>query len=209
MKTIFEYKGYLGSAEVDVDDGVLHGKLLFIRDTVSYAGATVEELRSAFHAAVDDYLAACKEIGDKPDVPLKGSFNVRVGPERHRDTAIAALREHIGLNDFVCQALDASLRRARATALVADTNCEGLTVDVEGCPQEVTLDLTASAHSTRYSTGYSTHSAGAYYCIVDGDMIRIIRGDTGTGVLTGPDLELWNEPIRRAGSNYPFKFRPR
>jgi len=110
MSSHFEYQGYLGSADVDAENDVLHGKLLFIRDAIGYSAPTVQELRRAFEAAVDDYLATCAEEGDEPDVPCKGSFNVRFGPERHREAALRARQEGIGLNDYVCAALDEAAR---------------------------------------------------------------------------------------------------
>jgi predicted HicB family RNase H-like nuclease len=109
MTNQFEYQGYVGSAEVDIENGVLFGRLLFIRDAIGYNAATVEELKQAFEDAVDDYLAACKEDGSEPDVPCKGSFNVRVGPERHRKVAIAARNQGIDLNEFVVAALDKAI----------------------------------------------------------------------------------------------------
>jgi predicted HicB family RNase H-like nuclease len=109
MTDHFEYAGYFGSAEVDSENGILFGRLLFIRDAIGYQAATVPELKVAFREAVDDYLAACKEEGSEPDVPCKGSFNVRVGPERHRKVAIAARVAGEGLNDFVVHALDSAL----------------------------------------------------------------------------------------------------
>src|SRR5688500_634061 len=105
----FEYKGYLGSAEVAIEDGVLFGKLLFIRDVVTYTADSVSALETAFKEAVDDYVQSCVQLGDQPDVPCKGTFNVRVGSERHRDVAIAARAQGLGLNEFVCSALDAAL----------------------------------------------------------------------------------------------------
>ena len=106
MTNQFEYGGYIGSAEVDAENHVLFGRLLFIRDAIGYSAETVEGLESAFREAVDDYLAACAEEGSEPDVPCKGSFNVRVGPERHRKVALAARSQGLGLNEFVCVALD-------------------------------------------------------------------------------------------------------
>lgn len=101
MKACFEYKGYLGSAEVSVEDNVLHGKLLYINDVVSYEAQSPQELEQAFKEAVEDYLATCREAGDEPDVPFKGSFNVRVGPEVHRESVLAAEREGLKLNEWV------------------------------------------------------------------------------------------------------------
>ena len=118
MSSHFEYKGYLGSAEVDIDGGALVGKLLFIRDTIAYSALSIAQLQAAFQEAVDDYLAACEEDGDEPELPLKGSFNVRVGPERHRQIAVAARRMEIGLNDFVSLALDVALQNNPVVTVV-------------------------------------------------------------------------------------------
>jgi predicted HicB family RNase H-like nuclease len=112
-----EYKGYIGSAEVDAENDVLVGKLLYIRDTITYTARTPAKLRAAFQEAVDDYLATCEEEGDEPDVPFKGSFNVRVGPARHRAAAIAARLKDIGLNEFVCFALDSATNEVRQTVV--------------------------------------------------------------------------------------------
>ena len=72
MSNVFEYLGYLGSAEVDADSRALVGKLLFIRDVITYSASSVPELEIEFKAAVDDYLATCAELGDEPDIPCKG-----------------------------------------------------------------------------------------------------------------------------------------
>lgn len=106
-----KYKGYFGSADISVEDNVLHGRLLFIKDVVSYEAETPQELRLAFHEAVDDYLATCAELGDTPDAPFKGTFNVRVGQDRHREAVLAARRRGQSLNDYVTQAIDFSLSK--------------------------------------------------------------------------------------------------
>ncbi len=104
MTKHLEYEGYIGSIEVDVDEGFLYGRLLFLRDVVSYRADDVAGLKAAFEAAVDDYLQTCKEMGEAPDVPCKGSFNIRVGAELHRKAALAAERETISLNEWVRRA---------------------------------------------------------------------------------------------------------
>jgi predicted HicB family RNase H-like nuclease len=50
----FEYKGYSGTVEASIEDGVLHGKILFVSDLVTYEADTVTALKSEFEAAVDD-----------------------------------------------------------------------------------------------------------------------------------------------------------
>lgn len=109
MKPQFEYKGYFGSAEVNMVDNILHGKLMFITDIVTYAADSPEKLKTAFEEAVDDYLKTCDELGDEPNIPFAGSFNVRLGSARHKHAAFAAIQQDTSLNDWICQAIDVSL----------------------------------------------------------------------------------------------------
>lgn len=114
MKPKFEYKGYFGSADVSIEDNLLHGRLLFIRDVVNYAADTPKDLEAAFQEAVDDYLATCEECGDAPDIPFKGVFNVRFSPELHKDCALAALRDEVSLNEWVQTACKSRLAHKKA-----------------------------------------------------------------------------------------------
>ena len=66
MSTMLEYKGYLGSVEYSDEDEVLHGRLEFIRDLVTYEGEDAKGIKAAFQEAVDDYLELCEAEGRKP-----------------------------------------------------------------------------------------------------------------------------------------------
>ena len=110
MSDLLQYKSYFGTVEHSVKDNCLHGKLAFIRDLLTYEATTVEDLVSEFHSAVDDYLVDCAQMGREPDIPCKGSFNVRPGPKRHR-AAIMALKNGQKLNAFVNEAIDEKLQR--------------------------------------------------------------------------------------------------
>lgn len=105
MGNMLQYRGYYGSIEASPEDNCLFGKLQFIRALASYEGQTVAELTQAFQAAVDDYLADCGTLGRTPEVPCKGSFNVRVGHDLHLAASVAANRQHITLNDLTRRAL--------------------------------------------------------------------------------------------------------
>jgi len=106
---ILKYKGYEGTAELDMTRNVCRGKVLFIKDLVTYESATPAELQEQFHSAVDDYLDTCQQLGRSPAKPFKGLFNVRVSPELHRAAALRAAEESITLNDVVVRALDGYL----------------------------------------------------------------------------------------------------
>lgn len=113
-----EYKGYLGSVEVEMTELFVFGRLLFIRDVVSYRAHDLKQIRSAFEAAVDDYLLTCAELHEAPEVPCKGTFNVRIGPELHQKVALAASRQGVSLNEWV---KDACARKAWANDKGNDT----------------------------------------------------------------------------------------
>ncbi len=101
MKNTMEYKGYIGSVEFSEIDGLFFGKVQGIRSLISYEGATASELVEDFHGAVDDYLALCEEEGEQPEIAYKGSLNVRLGQELHRNAAIYAIAHQQTLNSFI------------------------------------------------------------------------------------------------------------
>lgn len=109
MSDLLTYKGYFGSAQYSAADEVFHGKLEGINDLVTYEGTTVQELLDAFREAVEDYLEMCKDIGKEPNKTYKGSFNVRIPGELHRDAAVFAASRDISLNDFVRTAIQYAL----------------------------------------------------------------------------------------------------
>jgi len=111
MSKIFEHNGYLGSAEVSVEDRCLYGKILFINDVVTYEADTFEKLEIEFIAAVKDYIETCKEIGKEPQKSFKGSFNVRIREELHRKAALEAVKEDISLNEFISKAIEAYIHK--------------------------------------------------------------------------------------------------
>jgi predicted HicB family RNase H-like nuclease len=106
MKDMMKYKDYFGSVHYNDEDGVFHGKIEFIRALVSYEGTDVKGLRKAFHDAVNDYLALCKEQNRNPERPFKGSFNVRVPSSLHQAAMQKASARGISLNQFMQKAIE-------------------------------------------------------------------------------------------------------
>lgn len=117
MSNYLNYKGYTGSVEFSEEDDCLFGKVLGIRALISYEGKSVAELREDFQGAVDDYLEACAESGTEPEKPYKGSFNVRVSPEIHREAAICAAQQGTSLNGFIAAALEKAIQAVQGKAV--------------------------------------------------------------------------------------------
>ncbi|MCY4289440.1 MAG: type II toxin-antitoxin system HicB family antitoxin [Aestuariivita sp.] len=108
---MLEYKGYLGVIDYSEDDDVLHGRLEFIRDLVTYEGTDTKSLKVAFRDAVDDYIELCEGEGRTPETPLRGSFNVHPGHDLHRRAALLAKSRNTNLNTVVSDALRIYLDR--------------------------------------------------------------------------------------------------
>ena len=106
MKNTMEYKGYTGSVEFSAEDKFFFGKVLGIRTLLSYEGTNAEELLKDFHEAVDEYLAYCADNGLEPESAYKGSFNVRVSAELHKQAAVYARENNISLNGLVEKAME-------------------------------------------------------------------------------------------------------
>lgn len=106
MSEFLEYKKYYGSVHFSAEDEVFYGKIIDINALVTFEGSTVKQLKAAFQEAIDDYLETCKELGQEPEKPYKGSFNIRISPDLHRQAAQRAMLNGVTLNDFVKKAID-------------------------------------------------------------------------------------------------------
>lgn len=105
MNTL-NYKGFVGSVAFSEEDNIFFGKIEGINGLVNFEGASVQELRNAFHEAVDDYLTYCAETGIAPRKSYTGTLNVRISPETHGRIAMLASKAGISINAFIKQALD-------------------------------------------------------------------------------------------------------
>ncbi len=109
MNTL-NYKGFVGVFNYVEDEEILFGKIEGITDLVTFQGESVKEIKEAFEEAVDDYKELCKEIGKEPYKSFKGSFNVRIAPNLHREVFLEAKRLNINLNQFVQNSLEQAIK---------------------------------------------------------------------------------------------------
>ena len=100
------YKGYSASIEFDAEDRLFVGHLAGVRDIVGFHGSSVAELETAFHEAVDDYLAACKKLGQAPNKPASGRVMLRLPPEVHARASARAQVEGVSFNQWATKVLD-------------------------------------------------------------------------------------------------------
>jgi predicted HicB family RNase H-like nuclease len=111
------YKGYSAAVSFEPEDGVFAGRLLGINDVVGFHAESVGELRTVFHEAVEDYIAACAKAGKAPERPYSGQIMVRVAPEVHANAALAAQLAGKSLAKWTEEKLKAAAEAEAGTAI--------------------------------------------------------------------------------------------
>jgi predicted HicB family RNase H-like nuclease len=109
MTTLPPYKGF--QASVEYDDGVLLITVLHINDSISATCVDAGDVIPTFQDLVDDYIETCRELGEEPNRPFKGSFNVRIAPVLHQKAVMAAASLQMTLNSWVSDAIREKLER--------------------------------------------------------------------------------------------------
>jgi predicted HicB family RNase H-like nuclease len=100
-----KYKDYYASVEFSDEDGVFYGRVFGINDRITFDGDNAKKLRISFEEAVDGYLEICSQIGKKPEKAYKGTFNVRISPQLHRELAVYSTVHGKTLNSTVEEAI--------------------------------------------------------------------------------------------------------
>ena len=122
MNDILQYKDYYASIHFSSEDEVFFGKVLAINDLINFEGASVKQLKKAFQEAVEDYLETCRAVGKEPDKTYKGTFNVRIPTDLHKEAAIFAALNNVSLNDFVKTAIHYALQHKKDVNKAFQTN---------------------------------------------------------------------------------------
>ena len=105
-----KYKGYTGVVELDEEQGTLYGRVIGLRDLITFQGDSVPEVVQAFQDSVNDYLEFC-DRGVDPEKPYSGNFVVRHEPQLHRTIANEAEVQNVSLNSLIASALEKAFAR--------------------------------------------------------------------------------------------------
>lgn len=109
MNSMLEYRGYHATITYDADDELFVGQVFGITDSLNFHGSSIEELKRMFAQSIDNYLDLCKQVGKEPEKEFKGSFNVRIPSELHREISMLAAQQKVTLNQYVINALSKSI----------------------------------------------------------------------------------------------------
>lgn len=108
---MMEYKGYKAQIDFDNEAGVFHGEAINTRDSIVFRGRSVDELRTAFERAVEEYLEQTAQPGQDSDKPFSGKLTLRLSPELHRRITVAAQQGGQPLNQWIIDCLETAVDR--------------------------------------------------------------------------------------------------
>ena len=103
---MMKYNRYIARIEYDEEDRIFVGRLASIEDIVSFHGATVDELETAFHESVDHYLEVSKRTGRPAQKPYSGNLMLRINPDIHAAVATASQVQGKSINQWATEVLD-------------------------------------------------------------------------------------------------------
>ena len=62
---MMEYKGYQAKVEIDNETKLFHGKVINLRDVITFEVDCINDFLQSFHDSVDDYLEFCRARSER------------------------------------------------------------------------------------------------------------------------------------------------
>lgn len=106
MSNAMSYKGYTAKVEYSEEDECFIGRIAGIRAIIGFHGGSVTELKKAFRATVDNYIAVAQARGEEPEKPFSGRMMLRLPSQVHARVSFAAERAGLSVNQWATQALE-------------------------------------------------------------------------------------------------------
>ena len=104
--------GYIGQVEMDEVADILSGRVIGIRDGITFEGKTPKEVKKAFNEAIDAYKALCKREGKEPERSFSGNIPFRTTPKIHEDIYKASQLAGQSINSWMNDILAAAVQKA-------------------------------------------------------------------------------------------------
>ena len=100
-----QYKNYTCQVTYYNVKDQLVGRVLGMSQIPNVSARTLDELKTEFHRAVDEYLLSCDNAGKKPAQAFTGNYTVRTSPAIHEALALYAAQQEVKFSQVIQQAL--------------------------------------------------------------------------------------------------------
>lgn len=102
---MMDYKGYKAQIDFDAEGGTFVGEVINTRDGITFTGRSVDELKRAFEAAVDEYLDMASDMATNVGHPYSGRIALHIHPLLHRAVATCAQRDGKSISAWIADRL--------------------------------------------------------------------------------------------------------
>jgi predicted HicB family RNase H-like nuclease len=105
------YRGFTAAIEYDEESGHLVGRVIDSDSAITFGvDPKTQEPREVFETLIDEHLAYCRKRGIEPSKSYSGRFQVRLGPDLHREIDTTARARGMSINDFMREAASRALQ---------------------------------------------------------------------------------------------------
>lgn len=120
-----QYKGYIGTVELDTATAKLHGRMLNIPSKFKYdlyldSYSPYYTIEDNFKQVVDWYEEECAKQGKVPETPSSGNLEICITPELHAAALNFARERDIDISQLVSLALSRMLGTDNPNLLPSD-----------------------------------------------------------------------------------------
>lgn len=102
---MMEYKGYKAQIDFDEEDNLFYGEVINSDQGICFSGRSVDELRRAFEASVEDFIEWYRGQSGGPPIPYSGCLLIRLDPALHQSIAAQASSEGKPINTWIAERL--------------------------------------------------------------------------------------------------------
>ncbi len=106
---IMKLDGYTAKIAYDSNLDQFRGEIVGINGSADFYGKSPANLRSEFRKSLKVFLEVCEARNLPPMKEYSGKFNLRIPPRLHSEIAAQDKAEDKSLNQWVSEALDASV----------------------------------------------------------------------------------------------------
>lgn len=110
MNNTISYKGFTAKVEFSADDNLFVGRLIGMKDIVTFHGETVGELKNSMKETVDFYIEVCKKTGTKAKKNYSGKVMLRLPGKLHEQIAELAESSGKSINEWGKEVFESAVK---------------------------------------------------------------------------------------------------
>ncbi len=110
MNNTLTYRGFTAKVEFSADDNLFVGRLIGVKDIVTFHGETVAELKTSMKETVDFFIEVCEKTGKKAKKNYSGKLLFRLPGQLHERIAETAESSGKSINEWGKEVFESAVK---------------------------------------------------------------------------------------------------